>query len=212
MVRQSIIIMITVSTFVLGVFFFIYTPENSSEIRTMSSFGEIILFDPKQLISSADNTFYQNDELNFQLTKPDTSWTIHSAYDDFSAEQLVSLESKGYLGGIYLEKEHDKRFLITVFDIKNENFQLKEYIDKQILSINPKSNVKIITNQVSESNDWAIFSVDMGIDDQNRYAEQLLFLKDKKLHMLQYSGNSPENLTDLEKIDFNLIMNSFEVI
>jgi len=182
-VRWSIIIVICVSTSVFGVFFFIYMSENISEIKTMSSFGEIIIFNPKQIDSVNKITFYQNSELNFQLVKPDTSWDIHTASDDFSAEELISLKSKGYLGGVYLEKEHDRRFLITIFNIQNETFQLNDYIENQILMINSQGNAKIIINQVSESNDWAIFSVDNGINDQNRYAEQLLFFNNKKLHM-----------------------------
>jgi len=84
-VRWSIIIVICVSTSVFGVFFFIYMSENISEIKTMSSFGEIIIFNPKQIDSVNKITFYQNSELNFQLVKPDTSWDIHTASDDCSA-------------------------------------------------------------------------------------------------------------------------------
>ena len=180
-------------------------------ISINSGFGEIIIFDPKQIHFFNANTYYQNNDLSFQISKPDDDWQIRPAYDGLSLKDLTLLESKGYLEGIYLEKENDRRFLILVFDVQSENFQLDDYIENQITSINFKDDIKIPIKQISLSNDWAIFSLDRETNDENSYAEQLLFLKDYRLYMLQYSGKSPENLTELEKSDFNLILDSFEV-
>lgn len=192
--------------------YFLNIFENSSEISTRSSFGDITLFDPKQISLVNKNNMYQNNDLSFQISKPNNIWEIHSASDEFSIFEMSSLKSKGYLGGVYLEKEHDKKFLITVFNIQKENFQLNEYIESQIILMDSKLKSKIMINQVSRSNDWAIFSVDMGTTDENRYGEQLLYFNDGKFYMLQYSGNSPDNLSALERSNYQLIMDSFEVI
>lgn len=210
-VRRSIIVMLVVSS-VWFPFNFLNMFENSLEISAKSGFGEITLFDPVEISLFNENEMYQNNDLSFQISKPDNTWEIHSASDDFGTFEMSSLKSKGYLGGIYLEKEHDKKFLITVFDIQKETFQLNEYIENQISLVNSKENSKIIINQVSKSNDWAIFSVYMGTSDEKRYGEQLLFLKDNRLYMLQYSGNSPQTLDSEQKNDFKFIMESFEVI
>lgn len=210
-VRYSLIIIAITSIPAWGALSFLYAHENSSEISIMSSFGKIILFDPKQIQLFEENTFYQNNDLSFQLVKPDMTWDIHTASDDFLLEELVSLQSKGYLGGVYLEKEHDKRFLITVFDIPKEDFKLNDYIENQILLINLKSDAKIVINQVSESNDWALFAVESS-EKNKQHAEQLLFLKENRLYMLQYTGESPQTLSSDQKNDFKLIMDSFEVI
>ena len=77
---------------------------------------------------------------------------------------------------------------------------------------NSKENIKVPIRQISKSNDWAIFSFDRETNTENGYAEQLLFLKDNRLYMLQYSGKSPDNLTESEKSDYNSILNSFEVL
>ena len=178
----------------------------------MTSFGEITIFDPNQIHFFNENTFYQNNDLSFQIFKPDDSWEIHQAQDDFTVDEMASLKSKGYLGGIYLEKQHDTRFLITVFKIEKEEFMLKDYLEKQIILMDGKSNVKITQNQVSKSNDWAVFSMDMGATVENRYGEQLLFFKGDKLYMLHYSGNAPENISTSDKHDFYSIFDSFEVL
>lgn len=187
------------------------TTYEDSGISITSSFGEITILDPNQIHFFNEDKYYQNNDLSFQVFKPDNKWDVRTAYEDMRAEELVYLESKGYLDGIYLEKQNDERFLISVFNIKSENFQLDNYISNQISLMNFKEDVKIPIKRISQSNDWAIFSMDKGTNDKNSYAEQLLFLKHNRLYMLQYSGNSPENLTELEKSDFKSIMNSFEV-
>lgn len=216
-IRRVMVAVIISGVFGIGVLFFPDTSSDASNKVTLdtkiavSGFGEITLFNPEKVNLFSTN-IYQDIQLGFQVSKPSNDWTIHSASDDMDTFEISSLKSKGYLGGIYLEKEHDKKILITVFDIQKENFQLNEYIENQITIMNSKQNSKIIINQVSKLNDWAIFSADMGTTDENRYGEQLLYFFDGKFYMLQYSGNSPENLSSLEKSNYKLIMNSFEVI
>ena len=64
--------------------------------------------------------------------------------------------------------------------------------------------------QVSPKDDWAIYAVEY--PDENQYGEQMLFLKENRLYMLQYLGNPPQVLNLEEKKDFRYIMESFEVI
>lgn len=214
-VRWSIIIMLVATP--MG-FTAIYLVESESDVETtsiMSSFGKITIFDPKQTTSLFlnESVIYQDNYLEFQISKPDDTWEIHAAYDDLLSEELVYLKSKGYLDGIYLEKQHDRRFLITVFDVQKEDFKLDDYVENQILQMTLKEDVKIPLKQISQSNDWAIFAIDkQGVNFESKHGEQMLFLKNNLLYMLQYSGNSPENLTELEKSDFRLILDSFEVL
>ena len=65
--------------------------------------------------------------------------------------------------------------------------------------------------QISPENDWALFTVEIS-DDNELYEEQLLFLKENRLYMLQYFGEPPQALSSDQKKDFQFIMDSFEVI
>lgn len=189
---------------------FATTYDDDYGISIMSGFGKITILDPKQSPIFENNMYYDN-ELSFQLSKPNDDWNIRVASESFRSEELAYLESKGYLDGIYVEKELDKRFLVSVFNVQSENFQLNDYISKQITMMNSQNNIKVPIKQISQSNDWALFSFDKETNDKDSYAEQLLFLKNNKLYVLQYVGKSPENLTPFEKSDFNSIFNSFEV-
>ncbi|AJW69905.1 hypothetical protein [Nitrosopumilus adriaticus] len=175
----------------------------------VSGFGEITLFDPQKVDLFSVNV-YQDSQLGFQISKPNDIWEIHSVLDDLNSDELVSLKTKGFLDGVYVEQNHDRRFMVTVFDIRQENFSLHAYIDNQIALMESK-NAIIPFEQVSPQNDWALFAVEVS-DRTNQYGEQMLFLKDNRLYMLQYSGTSPQSLDSDQKDDFKQIMDSFEVI
>lgn len=175
----------------------------------VSGFGEITLFDPQKVDLFSANV-YQDSQLGFQISKPNDIWEIHSVLDDLNSDELVSLKTKGFLDGVYVEQNHDRRFMVTVFDIQQENFSLHAYIDNQIALMESK-NAIIPFEQVSPQNDWALFAVEIS-DGTNQYGEQMLFLKDNRLYMLQYSGTSPQSLNSDQKDDFKQIMDSFEVI
>lgn len=209
-VRLSLIITVVASTAGLMVLFTPFSYDDSG-ITIMSSFGEITIFDPKQP-PFLENNMYHNSELSFQLSKPNDKWDIRVASETIRAEELAYLKSKGYVDGIYLDKDSDRRFLVSVFDVQSKNFQLENYISKQINMMDSKEDIKIPIKRISKSNDWAIVSFDNENNTDDSFSEQLLFLKDNRLYMLQYSGKSPENLTTIEKSDFNSVLNSFEVI
>lgn len=185
LVRLSLIIAVIVSTAGLMVLFTQFSYDDSG-ITIMSSFGEITIFDPKQP-SFLENNMYHNSELSFQLSKPNDKWDIRVASETIRTEELAYLKSKGYVDGIYLDKDSDRRFLVSVFDVQSKNFQLENYISKQIDMMNSEE-IKIPIKRISKSNDWAIVSFDSEKNTDDSFSEQLLFLKDNKLYMIQYSG------------------------
>jgi hypothetical protein len=174
-----------------------------------SGFGQIILNNPEKTNLFSSN-IYQDTSLGFQISKPNNSWEIHSTLDEMDSNELMSLRIKGFLDGVYVEQNHDRKFMLTVFDIQKENFSLHEYVDNQIVMMKSQKNIIIPFKQVSPENDWAIFAVE--ISDNQQYGEQLLFLKENRLYMLYYYGGPPQSLNSEQKNDFQFIMDSFEVI
>ena len=212
-VRFVLIISIASGTSWLAIFSFSDTDVTqntdilSREI-VFSGFGEISLHNPQKVDLFSTNT-YQDKTLGFQISKPEGNWEIHSALDELSSEKLSVLESKGFVDGLFVEQDHDQRFMLTVFDIQKENFSLHEFVDNQIELMETQDWI-LSLEQVSPKDDWAIFA--MKSSDEKQYGEQMMFLKENRLYMLQYSGSSPQ-LLDLEtKKDFQYIMESFEVI
>lgn len=195
----------------LGEYF--YQPQEKSTVlkdgtSVISGFGEIYINNPKNVGLFSDT--YQDAEVGFQVTKPNSGWTIRNMADELSEDELSSLESKGFVDGVYVEKDHGREFTITVFDIQQDNFDLHEYIDGQISQLESK-NVKVLSEQVSPDNDWAIFAID-GSDVGMGYSEQMLFFKENRLYMLQYSGILPELQNPEEITEIQSVLNSFEAI
>jgi len=176
----------------------------------VSGFGDINLFNP-QKVGLFSTNIYQDTELGFQISKPNNYWEIHSIVDELSSSELDSLETKGFVGGIYVEKNHNKQFMLTIFDIKKDDFVLHDFVDQQISLMKSQKNITAPFEQVSPDNDWALFAVESSGSDIP-YGEQLLFLQDNRLYMLQYSGESPQTLDSEQINDFKTIMDSFEVI
>ena len=196
---------------IVGEYF--YQPQEKSAVLqdgtlVISGFGEIYINNPKNIGLFSDT--YQDTEVGFQVTKPNSEWTIHKMSDELSEEELRSLESKGFVEGVYVEKDHGREFTITVFDIQQDNFDLHEYIDMQI-SQAEAMGAKPLTEQVSPKNDWAIFAME-GYGSGTDYGEQLLFLKENRLYMLQYFGDSPSMINSDQISELQSIMDSFEVI
>ena len=211
-VRLALIISIVSGIGYLG-FLFYDAPDSSNNTLLgteilFSGFGEITLFNPEQ-VSLFSTNIYQDTRLGYQISKPNGDWQIHSVLDEINSDELTLLQTKGFLDGVYVEQDHNKRFIITVFDIQTENFSLHEYVD-DIISLSESQNVEIPFEQVSSEDDWAIFA--MSAIDQNQYGEQLFVVKENRLYMLQYSGDSPQSLSPEQKQDFQYIMESFEVI
>ena len=197
---------------IVGEYF--YEPQEKSTALqdgtlVISGFGEIYINNPKNVGLFSFET-YQDTQVGFQVTKPNSEWTIHNMTDELSEDELSSLESKGFVDGVYVEKDHGKEFTITVFDIKRDNFDLHGFVDDLILQME-SNNVKVLSEQVSPDNDWAIFAAD-GYGSEIDYMEQLLFLKENRLYMLQYFGDSPSMLNSDQISELHSIMDSFEVI
>ena len=211
-IRLSMIVSIVAGMSWIGMWA-ISEPENSSNNTILvteiavSGFGEIQLFNPEKVNLFSTN-ICQDSDLGYQISKPGGNWEIHSALDELSSEELSSLQAKGFLDGVYVEQNHNKQFIITIFDLQKENFSLHEYVDTQI-TLMESENIQLSFEQVSPEDNWALFAVE---SSDKQYGEQLLFLKENRLYMLQYSGDSPQTLTLEQKNDFQLIMDSFEVI
>ena len=173
-----------------------------------SGFGEIKLYNPQKIDLFSTNT-YQDKILGFQISKPKGNWEIHSAIDELSPEKLSILESKGFVDGLFVEQDHDQRFMLTVFYLQKENFSLHEFVDNQIELMESHEWI-LSSEQVSPKDDWAIFA--MKSADEDEYGEQMMFLNENQLYILQYSGLSPHLLDSEKKKEFQYIMESFEVI
>ena len=81
---------------------------------TVSGFGDISLFNPQKVDLFSTN-IYQDTQLGFQISKPNDDWEIHSARDDLSSAELNSLQTKGFVDGIYVEKNHNKTIYVNNF-------------------------------------------------------------------------------------------------
>jgi hypothetical protein len=133
--------------------------------------------------------------------------------DDLDDENIQSLKTKGFLDGIYLDQNNKTRFMIAVFDISQKSsFELSNYIDTQIETMNNTFGVDVSIKQVSTSNDWAIFGAHAHSEIQDSYGEQLLYLENNRLYMLQYTGLSPSEMETEIKSEYRSIIDSFEIL
>ncbi len=215
LVRGALIVSIICGTSWVGMWEFsnFIEPKNNAVLGTkiaVSGFGEIKLFNPQKVDLFSTN-IYQDTQLGFQISKPNNDWEIHSTTDELSSSELSSLLLKGFVGGIYIEKNHNKQFMLTIFDIQKDEFSLHEFVDQQISLMESQKNITVPFEQVSPDDDWALFAVESS-GSTVPYGEQLLFLKDNRLYMLQYSGESQQTLDSEQINDFKVIMDSFEVI
>ena len=118
-VRWAMILAIVTGMSGIGILFSSYPSDSSknavldTEIA-MSGFGDIKLFNPEKVNLLSTNT-YQDKQLGFQISKPNSDWEIHSTLDELSSDELSSLKTKGFLDGVYIEQNHDKKFMLTVF-------------------------------------------------------------------------------------------------
>lgn len=216
-VRRAIIITIVASVMGLGIYDLVYFLQHEKDqildtASVMSGFGEITLFNTAQDGLQSKNIYKDND-LGFQISIPNDSWNIHSMSDDLDDENMQSLKTKGFLDGIYLNQNNKTRFMIAIFDISQKSsFELSNYIDTQIETMNNTFGVDVPIKQVSPSNDWAIFGAHAHSEIQDSYGEQLLYLENNRLYMLQYTGLSPSEMETEIKSEYRSIIDSFEII
>ncbi|MGD8708321.1 MAG: hypothetical protein PVI88_06520 [Nitrosopumilaceae archaeon] len=208
--RWSLILMIPVTIGVFGFQEFFTLPQGDDNLSVKSGFGQITMQYPQEF-SESDGSLFSNVDLGFQVLAPNRNWDAHSVEEVFSTQKLESLKSKGLIHGFYLEEDHQRQFMITVFDVSSQDFALEPYIDSQINQMQSQIDVNVPIKQISDSKDWAIFAMEIPTENWN-YGEQVLFLKDNRLFMLQYSGQNPNNLTLEKKSEYLSIIDSFEMI
>ena len=215
-VRWAIIITIIASVMGIGIYDLVYFLKHEKVIldttSVMSGFGEITLFNTAQDDLHSKNT-YQDKDLGFQISTPNDIWQIRSMSDDLNNEHMQVLKTKGFLDGIYLDQNNKTRFMVAVFDISQKSsFELSNYIDTQIETMNNTFGVDVPLKQVSASNDWAIFGAHAHSETQDEYGEQLLYLENNRLYMLQYTGLSPSEMKTEIKSEYHSIIDSFEIL
>ena len=208
--RWALIFMIPLTIGVFGFQEFFTLPQGDDNPSVKSGFGQITMQYPQEF-SESDGSLFSNVDLGFQVLAPNPNWEAHSVEEVFSQQKLESLKSKGLIHGFYLEEDHKKQFMVTVFDVSSQDFALEPYIDSQINQMQSQIDVNVPIKQISDSKDWAIFAMEIPTENWN-YGEQVLFLKDNRLFMLQYSGQNPNNLTFEKKSEYLSIIDSFEVI
>jgi hypothetical protein len=74
-----------------------------------------------------------------------------------------------------------------------------------------QTEVEVPIKQISLEKNWAIFAMKIPGENWN-YGEQILFLKDGKLFMLQYSGPSPDRTSNEKKLEYLTIIDSFHAL
>ncbi|EGP93353.1 hypothetical protein [Nitrosarchaeum koreense] len=215
-VRWSIIITIVISVMSLVIHDLIYfqthesTPLDTAFIE--SGFGKIS-FSNKVQSYSISNDIYQDYELGFQILKPNDTWKVIPMSDNMNDESMEILKTKGFLDGIYLEQNNEKHFMIAVFDVSQKSsFELANYVDTQIETMKNIADVDIQIRQVSQSNDWAIFGAHAHSENIDEYGEQLLYLENNRLYMLQYTGLSPSEMKTEIKSEYRSILDSFKIL
>ncbi|CAD6514465.1 conserved hypothetical protein [metagenome] len=215
-VRWSLIITIVSSVMGLAIYDIVYlqTNENPPLETTFikSGFGDFSLSNNVQSFSISNN-IYQDKDLGFQILKPNNTWKVIPMSDNMDDESILNLKTKGFIDGIYLTQNNKTHFMIAVFDISQKSsFELANYVDTQIESMKNNPNVEIMLKQVSPSNDWSIFGAHAHSTDVDSYGEQLLYLENNKLYMLQYTGLSPSEMKSEIKSEYLAIIDSFKII
>jgi hypothetical protein len=119
--------------------------------------------------------------------------------------------TRGFIGGIYLEENHEKQFMISVVQIPDDDFDLDFFVRSQIAQLEMQTEVEVPIKQISLEKNWAIFAMKIPGENWN-YGEQILFLKDGKLFMLQYSGPSPDRTSNEKKLEYLTIIDSFHAL
>ena len=215
-VRWTIIITISAAIIGIGIYDLVYFLKHEEEsilgtTSILTGFGEITLFNTAQ--DDLHSNTYQDKDLGFQISTPNDSWKILSMSDNLDDENMQALKTKGFLDGIYLNQNNKTRFMIAVFGVtQKSSFELSNYIDTQIETMKNTFDVEIPIKQVSPSNDWAIFGAHAHSEIQDNYGEQLLYLENNRLYMLQYTGLSPLEMETEIKSEYRSIIDSFEIL
>lgn len=210
-VRWGIIIMLIVTPFAFIADHLFDLPQESATTNSIrSGFGEIKITSA-QIDNLNKDFIYTDYDLGFQVVRPNENWEIHSISERMPSEKLDVLMTRGFIGGIYLEENHEKQFMISVVQIPDDDFDLDFFVRSQIAQLEMQTEVEVPIKQISLEKNWAIFAMKIPGENWN-YGEQILFLKDGKLFMLQYSGPSPDRTSNEKKLEYLTIIDSFHAL
>lgn len=210
-IRWGIIIMVIVTPLgflVDGLLDFPLQESSEKESAVLAEFEEIKTTTAKSEIDQ--DSIYTDFDLGFQVLKPTNNWDIHPVSERVEPEKLQVLKSRGLIGGIYLEENHEKQFMITVTSIP-EDFELDRFVNLQIAQLEMQTDVEVPKKEISLDKDHAVFAMKIPTENWS-YGEQVLFLKDGKLFMLQYSGQDPDSINYEKGLEYRAIIDSFKTI
>ena len=210
-IRWGIIIMVIVTPLgflVDGFLDFPVQESSAKESAVLTEFEEIKTSTAKSNVDQ--DSIYTDFDLGFQVLRPTNSWEIHPVSERIGSEKFQVLKSRGLIDGIYLEENHEKQFMITVTAIP-EDFELDRFVNLQIAQLEMQTDVEVPKKEISLDKDHAVFAMKIPTENWS-YGEQVLFLKDGKLFMLQYSGQDPDNIDYEKGLEYRAIMDSFEAI
>lgn len=210
-IRWGIVIMLIATPLgflVDGLLEFPIQESSSKESAVLAEFDEIKTSAAKSDIDQ--DSIYTNFDLGFQVLRPTNNWEIHPVSERIEPEKFQVLKSRGLIDGIYLEENHEKQFMITVSTIPDD-FELDRFVNLQIAQLEMQTDVEVPKKEISLDKDHAVFAMKIPTENWN-YGEQVLFLKDGKLFMLQYSGQDPDSINYEKGLEYRAIMDSFETI
>jgi len=193
---------------------FLSSNDSVSILTVNSGFGKISLteYSQKSGFDYSQYNTYVDEQLNFRIEKPDT-WQFDKNLDDILEKSGGKLSANGFLGGIYVTNNNEKMILVTVFDLSEQkDFSLDRYISLQEELMGSRYTTTVPIRFISENNDWALMGMQISYKNKISYGEQLLHYHDGILYMLQYQGETPQNIDKNKHEEIRSIMDSFEAI
>jgi len=191
--------------------------ENSNQVIVNSGFGDIILntntfnIQENKEIIEKHGLLYRNEELGFEIARPNIKWYFDTDLSELKLERTGTLPEERFLGGIYVGTNTDENVFVSVFDISELNKNsLEDYVDSQIQWVFENfDEAKLRTKQIATNGQWALFGIEVSVENKKIYGEQILEIREDKLYMLQASGAVPEEMDLEKKEELRKIIDSF---
>ncbi|RDJ31211.1 MAG: hypothetical protein DWQ18_03460 [Crenarchaeota archaeon] len=186
--------------------------KTSDGTELESGFGKITISEKNHPQNTDSELKYSNDALGFEITLPNHQWSINQDVADLANGDKEFLDSKGFVGGIYVQKDDGTDMLVAVIDISKQDVMLSEYVDTQIGQLKERFESTLYVYEVSPENNWALFGIAVETPNDTSYGEQLLQIQNNTLYMIQYSGLPPNALDGNSLEQVRMILDSFRIL
>ena len=186
--------------------------KTSDGTELESGFGKITLSEKNNPQKTESSLKYSNDVLGFEITLPNHQWNVNQNVDDLANGDKGFLDSKGFVGGIYIQKDDGTDILVAVIDTSKQNVVLSDYVDSQIKQLEERFESTLYVYEISPENKWALFGVAIETPNYTSYGEQLLQIQNNTLYMIQYSGVPPNVLDGNSLEQVRMIFDSFRIL